>query len=80
VQDDALVDALKNGTIAGAGVDCLREEPPQSGSPLLDLNLANLIVTPHAAWASDEAVQALADQVIDNIEAFVAGRPQNVLT
>ena len=80
VQDDALIDALKNGLIAGAGVDCLREEPPRNGSPLLDLDLANLIVTPHVAWASDEAVQALADQVIDNIEGFVAGRPQNVLT
>jgi len=80
LQDDALIDALKNGLIAGAAVDCLREEPPRNGSPLLDLDLANLIVTPHVAWASDEAVQALADQVIDNIEGFVAGRPQNVLT
>lgn len=79
IQDQALVDALKNETIAGAAVDCLREEPPRSGSPLLDLHLPNFIVTPHVAWASDEAVQALADQVIDNIEAFVAGRPQNVL-
>jgi len=80
VQEDALIDGLKNGLIAGAAVDCLREEPPTNGSPLLDLDWANLIVTPHVAWASDEAVQALADQVIDNIEAFVAGRPQNVLT
>lgn len=80
VQETALIDALKNGLIAGAAVDCLREEPPTNGSPLLDLDWANLIVTPHVAWASDEAVQALADQVIDNIEAFVAGRPQNVLT
>jgi glycerate dehydrogenase len=37
-------------------------------------------VTPHVAWASNEAVQALADQVIDNIEAFIAGSPQNLLT
>jgi glycerate dehydrogenase len=80
VQEDALIDALKHGLIAGAAVDCLREEPPRNGNPLLDLDLPNLIVTPHVAWASDEAVQALADQVIDNIEAFVAGRPQNVLT
>jgi len=80
LQDDALIDALENGLIAGAAVDCLREEPPRNGSPLLDLDLANLIVTPHVAWASDEAVQALADQVIDNVEGFVAGRPQNVLT
>ena len=80
IQDDALIEALRNGTIAGAAVDCLREEPPRNGSPLLELNLPNFIITPHVAWASDEAVQALADQVIDNIEAFVAGRPQNALT
>ncbi|HYV25859.1 MAG TPA: D-2-hydroxyacid dehydrogenase [Pyrinomonadaceae bacterium] len=80
VQEDALIDALNNGLIVGAAVDCLREEPPTNGNPLLDLDLPNLIVTPHVAWASDEAVQALADQVIDNIEAFFAGRPQNVLT
>ena len=80
IQDSALVDALQTQRIAGAAVDCLREEPPRDGSPLLDLHLPNLIVTPHVAWASDEAVQALADQVIDNIEAFVAGSPRNVLT
>jgi glycerate dehydrogenase len=80
IQEEALLDALKNGLIAGAAVDCLREEPPTKGNPLLDLDLPNLIVTPHVAWASDEAVQALADQVIDNIQTFVAGRPQNVLT
>jgi len=80
VDDAALIDALKNGLIAGAGIDALREEPPVHGSPLLDLGLPNFIITPHVAWASNEAVQALADQVIDNIEAFVAGRPQNLLT
>ena len=66
--------------IAGAGIDVLREEPPVHGSPLLDLDLPNLIITPHVAWASNEAVQALADQVIDNIEAFIAGEPHNLLT
>lgn len=80
IQDEALIAALREGLIAGAASDVLREEPPRNGSPLLDLNLPNFIVTPHVAWASDEAVQALADQVIDNLEAFVAGRPQNVLT
>jgi len=79
IQDEALVNALKAGLIAGAAADCLREEPPRNGSPLLDLNLPNFVVTPHVAWASEEAVQALADQVIDNIEAFVAGSPRNVL-
>lgn len=80
VQDEALIEALRVGSIAGAALDVLREEPPREGSPLLDANLPNLIVTPHVAWASDEAMQTLADQVIDNLEAFVAGRPQNVLT
>src|SRR5882672_2054913 len=80
VEDAALIAALQKGSIAGAGYDALREEPPRQGSPLLDLNLPNFIVTPHVAWASNEAVQALADQVIDNIEAFIAGSPRNLLT
>jgi len=80
VDDAALIEALQNGAIAGAGYDALREEPPRHGSPLLDLNLPNFIITPHVAWASNEAVQALADQVIDNIEAFIAGTPRNLLT
>ena len=80
VNDAALIEALQTGLIGGAGYDALREEPPRQGSPLLDLNLPNFIVTPHVAWASNEAVQALANQVIDNIEAFVAGTPRNLLT
>ena len=80
IQDEALIAALREGLIAGAACDVLRDEPPRAGSPLLDLNLPNFIVTPHVAWASDEATQILADQVIDNLEAFVAGRPRNVLT
>ena len=80
IDDAALVEALKEGLIAGAGIDALREEPPVNGSPLLDLDLPHFIITPHVAWASNEAVQALADQVIDNLEAFVLGKPQNLLT
>ncbi len=80
INDSALIQALRNGVIAGAGLDVLREEPPRDGSPLLDLNLPNLIITPHVAWASREAVQILADQVIENIEGFVAGDAQNLVT
>jgi len=80
VDDAALIDALQNGLIAGAGLDALREEPPRHGNPLLDLKLPNLIVTPHVAWASREAVQTLADQVIDNLESFVVGTARNLLT
>ena len=57
----------------------LTNEPPREGNVLLDLILPNFILTPHIAWASREAMQILADQLIDNIEAFVAGRPQNVV-
>ena len=47
---------------------------------LLELDLPNFILTPHVAWSSREAMQTLADQPVDNIEAFVAGRPSNVVT
>jgi len=80
IDDEALIEALHSGVIAGAGLDVLRDEPPTSGSPLLDLSLPNLIITPHVAWASNEAVQTLADQVIDNLEGFLAGHAQNLLT
>jgi glycerate dehydrogenase len=71
VDEAALLEALQSGIIAGAGVDVLSREPPREGNALLELNLPNLIITPHVAWASLEAMQALADQLIDNIEAFI---------
>ncbi|HEX8492890.1 MAG TPA: D-2-hydroxyacid dehydrogenase [Pyrinomonadaceae bacterium] len=80
VDEVALAAALRSGTIAGAGFDVLSREPPRDGNPLLELNLPNFILTPHIAWASNEAMQTLADQLIANIEAFVAGRPQNLVT
>ena len=79
VDEQALAEALKNGTIGGAGFDVLTKEPPKEGNVLLDLRLPNFILTPHVAWASVEAMQILADQLIDNIEAFVADKPQNVV-
>ena len=80
VDENALARALKDGVIAGAGFDVLTCEPPREGNVLLDLVSPNFILTPHIAWASREAMQILADQLIDNIEAFVAGRPQNVVS
>jgi glycerate dehydrogenase len=79
VDEAALLEALKNGTIAGAGFDVVAQEPPKDGNILCDADLPNLIVTPHVAWASKEAMQVLADQLVDNVEAFVAGKPQNVV-
>ena len=80
VNEQALVQALNEGLIAGAGFDVLTKEPPKEGNPLLDLRLPNFILTPHVAWASDGAMQFLADQLIDNIEAFVKGAPQHLVT
>jgi glycerate dehydrogenase len=80
VDELALRDALLSRSIAGAGFDVLTTEPPREGNPLLDLELPNFILTPHTAWASREAMQALADQLIDNVEAFVAGSPRNLVT
>lgn len=80
VDELALVRALREGWIAGAGFDVLTAEPPADDHPLIDpalLTLPNFLLTPHVAWASRPAMQALADQLIGNIEAFAAGRPQN---
>jgi glycerate dehydrogenase len=79
VDEQALAQALRSGAIGGAGFDVLSVEPPRQGNPLLELDVPNLIVTPHVAWSSAEAMQALADQLIDNVEAFVAGAPRNVV-
>jgi glycerate dehydrogenase len=80
VDEAALADALVAGRIAGAGFDVLTEEPPRGANPLLALRLSNFILTPHVAWASAQAQQALADQLVDNLEAFAAGAPRNVVT
>ena len=80
IDDHALLEALKSGKIGGAGIDVLRVEPPREGNPLLDADLPNLIVTPHNAWASRQAMQTLADQLVNNLEAFVKGEPRNLVT
>src|SRR6266487_2922218 len=77
VDEESLVTALKTGLIGGAALDVLKAEPPREGNPLLDLRLPNLIITPHIAWASNEAMQTLADQLVDNLEAFVRGERRN---
>jgi glycerate dehydrogenase len=74
VDEAALAAALREGRLGGAGVDVLSAEPPGDDNPLLDPGLPNLIVTPHVAWAGRRAQQALADQLVDNIEAFFLKR------
>lgn len=77
VDETALAAALREGIIGGAGFDVLNTEPPRTGNPLLDPSLPNFILTPHVAWASRDAMQIMADQLVDNIEAFVRGAPRN---
>jgi glycerate dehydrogenase len=80
VNEADLVQALDEGLIAGAGFDVLTKEPPAPDNPLLAiLDRPNVIVTPHVAWASDEAMQLLWAQVIDHVENFQKGNSSNVL-
>ena len=77
VDEGALLHALKENLIGGAGIDVLSEEPPVNGNVLLDADLPNLIVTPHIAWATREARQRAIDAMAENIRAFLAGGRRN---
>ena len=79
VDEAALAQALRQGWIAGAGIDVLSVEPPREGNVLLELNLPNLIVTPHVAWAGQDAMERFAEQLVGNLEAFAAGSPRNLV-
>ena len=77
VDSQALADALATGQIAAAAVDVLPDEPPVNGDPLLDYAGDNLIVTPHIAWATDEARQNAIDELAANTRAFLDGVDRN---
>ena len=77
VDSQALADALANGEIAAAAIDVLPEEPPVDGDPLLDYAGENLIVTPHIAWATDDARQNAIDELAANTRAFLDGIDRN---
>lgn len=79
VNEKALHDALIKGRIAGAAIDVLAEEPPQKSSMLLQLDLPQLIITPHIAWASRTARQNLLNQAAENIQQFYSGISQNIV-
>lgn len=75
VDEQALCDALEAGQIAGAGVDCVAGEPPPADSPIHRIkHRSDVIVTPHVAWGSRAARQALWRQLIGDIEAFHGGQ------
>jgi glycerate dehydrogenase len=78
VDENALVEALKHGDIAAAGVDVFTQEPADETNPLLaNINLPNLLLTPHVAWGSDSAIQQLANILIDNIDVYLGGGEKN---
>ena len=77
IDEAALANALNNQEIAGAGLDVLSSEPPQSSNPLLSAK--NCAITPHIAWASVEARTRLMNIVCDNINAYLSGNPSNVV-
>ena len=80
INDEALLHALKHGSIAGAALDVLDREPPAADHPLLTSGLPNLIVTPHIAWAAKEARQRALDEIAKNIACYLKGEPRNVVT
>ncbi|MFN6942135.1 MAG: NAD(P)-dependent oxidoreductase, partial [Parvibaculum sp.] len=72
IDEDALIAALKNGTIAGAGLDVFENEP----APRADLvSLPNIVVMPHLGGGTSEAIIAMGDTVIANLDAFFGGKP-----
>jgi len=77
VVDQDLADALNAGRLAGAGLDVLSIEPPAADNPLLSAR--NCLVTPHMAWATREARARLMDLAVENLTAFLAGSPKNVI-
>lgn len=77
IDEEALAFALENGVIAGAGLDVLSSEPPKGGNVLIGAK--NCFITPHIAWASFEARTRLMNIFLKNVEAFVSGKPQNVV-
>ncbi len=77
IDETALADALKNGTIAAAGLDVMEFEPPKADNPLFGLD--NVTITPHIAWAGFETRSRLMGIVKENIDAFIAGNPVNVV-
>ncbi len=78
VDEAALAAALRAGELGGAGMDVLSREPPLE-NPLLAADVPNLIVTPHIAWASQEARQRLVNEVGENIRAYLDGESRNRL-
>lgn len=80
VNETDLLQCLSSGRIAGAAIDVIQGEPPDKDNLILREQPANLIVTPHIAWASRESRQRLLDQLAGNISNFFQHQPFNQIT
>ena len=78
VDEDALAEALRDGAIAGAGIDTYSVEPIPKTSPFLDL--PNTVLTPHLGYVTEETYQIFYEQTVENILAWLAGAPVRVIT
>jgi glycerate dehydrogenase len=78
IDEQALADALNSGRLAGAALDVLSSEPPRADNPLL--KAANCIITPHFAWATRAARARLMNVAVENVRAFLSGKPQNLVS
>jgi len=78
IDEQALVEALNSGLIAGAGLDVLEQEPPAADNPLFTVR--NCYITPHIAWATASARERLMRIVVENVKTFLDGSPQNVVS
>lgn len=78
IDEKALIEALKNGTIAGAGLDVQENEPPEETSPLYIID--NVILTPHMGWKGLETRKRLVSILANNIKKFIEGNPINVVS
>ena len=77
VNEQDVAEALKAGRLRAYCADVLSEEPPRADNPLLQCE--NAFITPHIAWATEEARTRLIAVAIDNVKAFVKGMPKNVV-
>ena len=77
VDEAALAEALNSGRIAGAALDVLAKEPPPADNPLLTAK--NCIITPHMAWGTRAARARLMKIAVENVRAFLQGKPKNVV-